>query len=157
MPYQPIENYGLIGNLRTAALVARDGSIDWLCLPNFDSPSVFAALVDARRGGTFELQPATRFDSTRRYLPDTNVLETTFITDSGAVRLVDALTIPDGHLEPMREIVRSIEGLSAALSMRGQFAARFNYGAGPARSEWRGGIPVATYGAEAIAVQSWNA
>src|SRR5206468_1433083 len=155
--YAPIEDYALIGDGRTAALVARDGSIDWLCLPNFDSPSVFAAVVDAQRGGTFELQPATRFDSTRRYLPDTNVLETTFTTDRGSVRVIDALTIPDGHLEAMREIVRSIEGLSGAVSMRWQFVPRFNYGAGRTRFEWRGRIPIATYGAEAMAVQSWNA
>src|SRR5206468_10370644 len=113
--YAPIEDYALVGDGRTAALVARDGSIDWLCLPNFDSPSVFAAILDARGGGTFQLQPAIRFDSTRRYLPYSNVLETTFTSDLGSVRVVDALTIPDRGLEAMREIVRSIEGLSGSV------------------------------------------
>jgi GH15 family glucan-1,4-alpha-glucosidase len=155
--YARIEDYALIGDGRTAALVARDGSIDWLCLPNFDSPSVFAAIVDARRGGTFELQPATRFDSTRRYVRNSNVLETTFTTGAGSVRVVDALTIPGGGLEAMRELVRSIEGLSGSVPMRWQFAPRFNYGSGPVRPERRGVVPVVTSGGEAMAIQSWEA
>ena len=118
---------------------------------------MFAAVVDASRGGTFELQPALRFDSTRRYLPNSNVLETTFTTDRGSVRVIDALTIPDRHLEAMREIVRSLEGMSGTVPMRWQFAPKFNYGAGPTCPGWRGRVPVATCGADAMAVQSWNA
>jgi GH15 family glucan-1,4-alpha-glucosidase len=155
--YAPIEEYALIGDGRTAALVARDGSIDWLCLPNFDSPSVFAAIVDAERGGSFELQPAIDFDATRRYLPNTNVLETTFATDRGSVRVIDALTLPDRHLEPMRELIRSVEGLSGTVPMRWRVAPRFHYGAGPFSAEWRGNIPVASCAAEALAIPTWNA
>jgi len=155
--YAPIEDYALIGDGRTAALVARDGAIDWLCLPNLDSPSVLAAILDATRGGTFELQPAIPFQSSRRYIPNTNVLETTFTTDRGSVRVVDAMTLPDRRLEAMREIVRSVDGLSGTVPMRWRFAPRFRYGAGTPRAEWRGGIPVATCGAQAVAVMSWDA
>jgi GH15 family glucan-1,4-alpha-glucosidase len=155
--YAPIEEYALIGDGRTAALVALDGSIDWLCLPNLDSPSVFAAILDATRGGTFELQPAVPFSTTRRYLPQTNVLETIFTTDCGSVRLVDAMTIPDDHLAPLRELARSMDGLSGSVPMRWRVAPRFQYGQRAPSCEMRGGVPVAVWGADALALASWDA
>src|SRR5438552_16339463 len=144
--YAEIRDYAVIGDGRTAALVAKDGAIDWLCLPNFDSPSVFAAVLDSQRGGVLVVQPTIPFDATRRYLPGTNVLETTFTTARGAVRIVDAMTLPDTRLGPMREIARAVEGVSGGVRMRWRFAPRFEYGGGEPRFEWRAGVPVATSG-----------
>src|SRR5687768_4239247 len=96
---QPISAYGLIGDMRTAALVGLDGAIDWCCLPRFDSGSVFGALLDPERGGTFSIRPAGPWTSTQRYLPRTNVLETAFTVEGGGVVTVtDFMPVsPDGR------------------------------------------------------------
>jgi GH15 family glucan-1,4-alpha-glucosidase len=92
--YQPIENYGLIGNMRTAALVAMDGSIDWLCLPHFDSPSVFAALLDDQKGGRFRIAPADEsFRHKQFYWPDTAILVTRFLHDEGVGEVEDYMPV----------------------------------------------------------------
>ena len=155
--YARIEDYALIGDGRTAALVARDGSVDWLCLPNFDSPSIFAAVLDADRGGTFELQPTAAFESQRRYLPATNVLETTFTTSTGTVRVVDALTLPTSALPPMRELVRLVEAQSGSVRLRWRLAPRFDYGRATPTWDRRRRMLVAAWGGEAIALSAWNA
>ena len=93
LSYPPIDDYALIGDCRSAGLISGDGSLDWLCFPRFDSPSVFAALLDAREGGRFRIRPVGEYSSERRYLPDTNVLETTFRCPSGAFVLRDLMAV----------------------------------------------------------------
>ncbi|MGH7312071.1 MAG: glycoside hydrolase family 15 protein, partial [Candidatus Rokuibacteriota bacterium] len=155
--YPPLRDYAAIGDGRTVALVGLNGAIDWLCLPDLDSPSVFAAILDAEHGGRFTLHPRDPYEARRRYLPDTNVLETTFTTPTGVVRVIDAMTLPGHDLGPSREVVRRVEGLAGRVPLRWRVEPRFGYGSAPTRLQTRGPYPVATSGSDALAVCAWDA
>lgn len=115
--YVPIEDYALLGDGRTVALVAGDGRVDWWPVPTLDAPPVFAAVLDPEHGGYFALRPTTDFTVTRRYLPGTNVLETTFRTETGSVRVTDALSMGAAGPLPWGELARRVEGLDGSVEM----------------------------------------
>lgn len=120
--FAELRSYAPIGDGRTVGLVAEDGAIDWLPIPDLDSLPVFAALLDPPNGGRLELVPTAPFRTHRRYLPNTNVLETTFVTDSGRVRVTDALNIGFGGRLPWTELARRVEGVDGEVPMRWRVA-----------------------------------
>src|SRR5215204_3586485 len=130
---KPIADYGLLADCNTAALVARDGSIDWLCLPRYDSPSVFGRILDPD-AGHWSIRPAAGFTSERRYLAGTLVIETIFTTESGSVRLTDALAFAPGQrghdlgYDAPHEVLRGVEGVSGEVELVLELAARTEYG-----------------------------
>jgi GH15 family glucan-1,4-alpha-glucosidase len=155
--YLPIEDYGAIGDSRSLALVGLDGTIDWLCLPELDSPSTFAAILDPERGGRFVLQPDVPFAVERRYLERTNVLETTFETDQGRVRVTDALTIDKSQAAPWRELVRKVEGLAGSVPMRWRVEPRPDYGRSRVQIVRQEQATVIRSGRLQIALKGWDA
>ncbi len=126
--FAPIADYGVIGNERTAALFALDGSIDFLCLPRFDSNGPFAALLDPERGGSFALRPTVPFEASHRYLPGTNVLETTFATVDGEVRVRDALSVSLTGPPKWEELIRRVEWVAGTVPMCWHLDPRFDWG-----------------------------
>ncbi len=133
MPYQPIENHGLIGNMRTAALVGTDGSIDWLCLPHFDSPSVFAAILDHHKGGRFKIAPTEDGVTHKQfYWPDTNVLVTRFLSSDGVGQIVDFMPVGTSDGGPWaRTLVRRVQMVRGAMAFRLECRPSFNYARDP--------------------------
>jgi GH15 family glucan-1,4-alpha-glucosidase len=125
--YAPIENYGIIGDLNTVALVGLTGSIDFFCYPRFDSPSVFAKLLDCKKGGFFSITPDFEDMKERQlYLPDTNVLLTRFLSNSGIVELTDCM--PVGQQGPGKQLIRVVKAIKGNPQVRMHCAPRFNYG-----------------------------
>lgn len=120
----PIEDYALLGNCRSAALVSRDGSIDWLCLPRFDAPAVFAALLGNEENGRWRLAPSDPVESsTRQYLEDSLILETVYSTASGRARVLDLMPLGDTN-----SVIRIVEGLAGETSFEMDLVLRFDYG-----------------------------
>src|SRR5262250_2704397 len=108
MPFQQIENYGVIGNMQSIALVGMNGSIDFLCYPEFDSPPIFAALLDDDKGGRFQVEPRlTNVRIRQLYLPDTNILLTRFLAEEGVAELTDYMPIEQDTAQ-RNEIIRTV-------------------------------------------------
>jgi GH15 family glucan-1,4-alpha-glucosidase len=131
MGYQPISNYGIVGDLRTAALISQEGSVDWLCLPHFDSPSVFAAILDDRRGGHFTIHPAEEGVRCRQlYEPDTNILVTRFLTSSAVVEVTDFMPLQSNlAAEQVSWLVRRVRAVRGSMRLELRCEPTFNYAA----------------------------
>lgn len=125
--YKRIEDYGLIGNLATCALIGRDGSIDWCCFPHMESPSVFAAILDVEKGGHFSIKPRESSLGQQTYVDRTNVLQTTFETPSGVITITDFMPLT-GHPDPQHQaILRSVACLQGSVDLEIEFKPRFDY------------------------------
>ena len=131
--YRPLGDYGIIGDMRAVALVARDGSIDWCCLPHFDSPSVFARLLDAERGGFWRIGPTDAVDGTQRYERGTNVLVTRFECDGGVLEVTDFMPCLewDRQLASHHEIHRRVRAIGGPIRVESVLEPRFDYAASP--------------------------
>jgi alpha,alpha-trehalase len=131
--FRPIADYGLLGDCNSAALVDRYGSVDWLCLPRYDSDAVFSRILDPD-AGHWSIRPVGAFSTERRYLPGTLVLETTFTVDTGTVKLLDAMSFADGQrghdlgIDAPHELLRGVEGVSGEMELEMELAPRPQYG-----------------------------
>ncbi|MGH9439349.1 MAG: glycoside hydrolase family 15 protein, partial [Terriglobia bacterium] len=140
MSQQSIGDYGIIGNLRTVALVGKNGSIDWLCYPRFDSPSVFGAILDSQKGGSFSIAPIVPAQThEQRYWPDTNVLITGFISAEGSGEVIDFMPLaredePEGQLS----IIRRVKVVRGVMAFRIKCHPAFDYGRAEHRAEFSG-------------------
>ncbi len=135
--YKQISDYGIIGDLQSIALIGLDGSIDWMCLPHIDSPSIFGALLDDKKGGRFSITPVDEWDSAAEYIPGTNILQTRFRTRSGVMRITDFMPVCSCGREEMEEVnhelFRHVEILKGKMNIRVLFDPRLDY----ARAETR--------------------
>ena len=133
-----IHDYAVIGDCRTTALVSRYGSVDWLCWPRFDSPAIFAAILDPEKGGHWSISPATPFRAERRYLPDSNVLETRFLCGSGEATLIDLMPVATEKFKraamiPDHELVRHLLCTKDEIEIAVEFQPRPDYGCSAVR------------------------
>jgi GH15 family glucan-1,4-alpha-glucosidase len=129
MPYQSIGDYGIVGNMRTAALVGRNGSIDWLCFPRFDSPSIFGAVLDDSKGGRFRIAPSVAdVRPEQHYLPDTNVLLTRFVSPDGAVEITDFMPLSSSTSNEDCCLVRRVSATRGSMKLCLTCEPACNYG-----------------------------
>jgi GH15 family glucan-1,4-alpha-glucosidase len=129
MPYPDIADHGLIGDLQTAALVTADGTVDWFCCPRFDSPSVFGALLDDGDGGRFALKATGSHTVKQMYLPDTAILVTRFLSESGVAEILDFMPIDRPHeVTDRHRVVRVVKGIRGSVAFDATIAPRFDYG-----------------------------
>ena len=139
--YLPIAEHGLIGDLRSVALVGTNGTIDWYCCPSFDAPSVFAAILDAERGGSFELAAAVPARTKQFYFPDTNVLITRFFTEDGVGEVQDFMPVTGESDEAARHrLIRRVVCVRGSVPFRIKVAPRFDYGASPHTARMLGDV-----------------
>ena len=154
--FAPIEDYAAIGDGRVLALVALDGSIDWLCVPEMDAPPIFSRLLDPENGGCFVLQPAGDFEVERWYADDSNVLETVFSTSEGTVKVVDALLLDGGAILPWSGLVRRIECLEGKVSMQWRVEVRPRWGRVEAHAEMRQNVALVEWDTDAVAILNYD-
>ncbi|MGE5110400.1 MAG: glycoside hydrolase family 15 protein [Acidobacteriaceae bacterium] len=132
-PQPKIQDYGILGDCRSAALVSKSGSIDWLCWPRFDSPSIFAAILDPAQGGHWSIAPELAFEADHAYVPDSNVLETNFRCSDGRATLTDLMPVASekfkrGHILPSHELARELRCLEGEVRFRVELFPRSQYG-----------------------------
>jgi GH15 family glucan-1,4-alpha-glucosidase len=154
MTYCRISDYGVIGDMHSAALVSQGGSIDWLCFPRFDSPSVFAAILDDERGGRFSIRPLGEHGAYQAYLPDTNVLVTSFHSDGGRVILTDFMPISDDITVSPHEVIRIARCESGEMSLECLFQPRLDYGRSATRLASGGRGALARNGSARLSLSS---
>jgi len=150
--FAPIAEYGVLGDGRTSALLAADGRIDWWPLPTLDSPPVFAAMLDPEVGGHLTLVPYEPYEVERRYLDETNVLQTTFVVGSGRVRTTTALNVGTAGRLPWTELAVRIEGLSGRVPMRWDLIPGTRFGQASPWVSRRGSTPIVSLGDQTVAV-----
>ena len=138
MPYLPLEDYGLIGDLHTAVLVGANGSIDWFCYPRFDSPSIFGAVLDDAKGGRFQVTSA-RQDVIHKqlYSPDTNILITRFLSEDGVSEIIDFMPVGTDEEDYHGRLVRIVKSVRGNMSLKMECRPAFNYGRTKHRVEIR--------------------
>lgn len=160
-PYRPIGDYALIGDMHTAALIATNGSLDWCCLPRFDSPAVFCKLLDQKKGGEFRIEPRAQYTCSRSYVGATNVLSMTFSVESGQFRVTDFMPVKaamvdcsDPVAKAQPRIMRRIEGLSGHCEVEIEFRPTFDFGRTETRIDVHDGKVIARSSEEMLVLTS---